>query len=197
MQPAPIPSNESDRITSLKKLKILDTPPEERFDRITKLATRVFSVPISTITLVDANREWFKSVCGLDATEGDRAVSFCGHALLEDEILIIPDAKKDPRFSDNPMVVGEPFIRFYAGAPIFSADGARIGTFCIKGHDPREFSDDEKETLKEMIREVIEDVLHENGLLIESETKSNDIFKFRVGDHIFEGKVTKIKKVSK
>lgn len=148
MQTAPIPENESERMASLRKLQILDTPPEERFDRITRLATKVFSVPISTITLVDSNREWYKSVCGLDEKEGDRAVSFCGHAMLEDEILIIPDAKKDPRFSDNPMVVGEPFIRFYAGVPLFSADGARIGTFCVKGHEPREITEEEKDILK-------------------------------------------------
>ncbi len=154
MHTAPIPDNESDRLASLKKLNILDTPPEERFDRITKLATKIFKIPISTITLVDSNREWFKSVCGLDKKEGDRAISFCGHAMLENEILIIPDAKKDPRFSDNPMVIGEPFIRFYAGVPLFSADGARVGTFCIKGHDPREFSDEEKEIIKGMAKWV-------------------------------------------
>lgn len=148
MQTAPIPENESDRLASLKKLNILDTPPEERFDRITKLATKVFNVPISTITLVDSNREWYKSVCGLDEKESDRATSFCGHAMLENEILIIPDAKKDPRFSDNPMVVGKPFIRFYVGVPLFSADGARIGTFCVKGNEPREITEEEKEVLK-------------------------------------------------
>lgn len=190
MQTAPIPSNESDRITSLKKLKILDTPPEERFDRITKLATRVFNVPISTITLVDANREWFKSVCGLDTTEGDRAISFCGHAMLEDEILIIPDAKKDPRFSDNPMVVGEPFIRFYAGAPIFSADGARIGTFCIKGHDPREFSDDEKETLKGMAKWVELEINSRNLSIALAKIKENEMemstfFRYLAGSYVY------------
>src|SRR3989344_7596530 len=147
MQTAPIPENESERIESLKKLQILDTPPEERFDLLTKLATKVFNVPISTVTLVDANREWFKSVCGLDEKEGERAISFCGHGMLADEILVIPDAKKDPRFSDNPMVVGEPFIRFYAGVPLFSEDGQRVGTFCIKGHEPREVTEEEKETL--------------------------------------------------
>ncbi|MEI6326758.1 MAG: GAF domain-containing protein [Candidatus Roizmanbacteria bacterium] len=152
MQSAPIPINELERIKSLKKLQILDTPPEERFDRITKLATKVFSVPISTLSLIDSNREWFKSVCGLSQTEGDRAISFCGHALLEEQMLIIPDAKKDPRFSDNPMVIGEPFIRFYAGVPVFSADGQRVGTFCIKGHEPREMTDDEKQTLKALAK---------------------------------------------
>jgi len=152
MQKAPIPENESERIESLKNLHILDTPPEERFDLLTKLATKVFNVPISTITLVDANREWFKSVCGLDKKEGDRAISFCGHAIFADDVLVVPDAKNDPRFSDNPMVVGEPFIRFYAGVPLFSADGQRVGTFCIKGHEPREVTEEEKEVLRVMAK---------------------------------------------
>lgn len=147
MQTAPLPANERARLRSLKKLNILDTPPEERFDRITKLATRIFNVPISTISLIDANREWFKSVRGLDQTEGERAVSFCAHALLTDEILLIPDAKKDARFFDNPMVIKKPFIRFYAGAPIMNADGHCIGVFCIKDTKPRTFSKDDKNIL--------------------------------------------------
>lgn len=148
MQQAPIPQNETKRLEALRKLDILDTPTEERFDRITRLAVKVFHVPISTITLVDENREWFKSVCGLNQREGDRAISFCGHALLSNDIFIIQDTKKDPRFSDNPMVVGKPFIRFYAGVPLFSAGGERIGSFCIKGLKPREVSEEEKEILK-------------------------------------------------
>ena len=148
MQTAPIPENESERIASLKKLQILDTPPEERFDLLTKLATKVFNVPISTITLVDANREWFKSVCGLDEKEGDRAISFCGHALVENKMLVVTDTTKDERFLDNPMVIGDPYIRFYAGVPIMSADGHRIGVFCIKDTKPRELSKDDIEILE-------------------------------------------------
>jgi GAF domain-containing protein len=148
MKKAPIPKNELQRIASLNSLGILDTPPEERFDQLTRSATKIFHVPISTLTLIDANREWFKSCQGLDQREGDRAISFCGHALVEDEILVIPDTQKDDRFADNPMVTGEPFIRFYAGVPIKSADGQRIGVFCIKDTKPREFSKDDKEILK-------------------------------------------------
>ena len=147
MKKAPIPKNESKRLASLYALRLLDTPPEERFDQLTRVAVRFFNVPISTLTLVDANREWFKSCQGLSKSEGDRAISFFGHALLEDEILIIPDTAKDPRFADNPMVVGAPYIRFYAGVPILSPDSKRIGVFCIKDIKPREFSKEDKDAL--------------------------------------------------
>ena len=109
--------------------------PKDEFKRIVSL-------------IIDAQREWFKSCQGLSNTEGDRAISFCGHALVEDEILVIPDTTKDKRFADNPMVIGEPYIRFYAGVPIMSADGARIGVFCIKDTKPQEFSQDDREILE-------------------------------------------------
>jgi len=142
---APVPENETERIESLRKLNLLDTPPEERFDRITKTATYLFQTPISTITLVDSNREWFKSCQGLPEREGERAISFCGHAMLtEKDVFIIPDASKDPRFSDNPMVTGPPYIKFYAGVPLSSADGQRVGTLCVKDHEPREDFSEEK-----------------------------------------------------
>lgn len=150
MQTAPIPANEQDRLKSLERLCLLDTPPEERFDRITRLAIHLFKVQISTITLIDLNREWFKSAQGLANKEGDRAVSFCGHALLTEDIFIIPDATKDQRFDDNPMVTHEPHIHFYAGVPIFSADGKRIGVFCIKDQKSRNLSDEETTDLKSL-----------------------------------------------
>ncbi len=150
MKQAPIPKNEKERLLSLHKLGLLDTKPEKRFDRITKTAISIFNVPISTLTLVDAKREWFKSCQGLPVKEGDRAISFCGHALLADNVFVIPDTKKDKRFFDNPMVIGKPFIRFYAGVPIFNADGQRIGVFCIKDKKPRKFSKADKEILKNL-----------------------------------------------
>lgn len=150
MQYAPIPINEKERLKSLKSLNILDTKPEERFDRITRLAIKIFSIPIATVTLVDANREWFKSCVGLPKKEGERAISFCGHAMLIDDILVIPDTTKDIRFSDNPMVIGEPYIRFYAGVPLTNADGQKIGTFCIKDHKQREFNEEDKQVLKSL-----------------------------------------------
>ena len=149
MKKAPLPKNEFKRIKSVYASDLLDTLPEERFDQLTRCATLIFHVPISTLTLIDANREWFKSCQGLSKTEGDRAISFCGHALVENEILIIKDTLKDERFADNPMVTGGPHIRFYAGVPIMSADGQRIGVFCIKNTKPREFSQEDEEEIFE------------------------------------------------
>ena len=148
MKEAPIPKDEFKRIASVYALDLLDTPPEERFGQLTRCATLIFHVPISTLTIVDATREWFKSCQGLDKTEGDRAISFCGHALVEDEILVIPDTTKDERFADNPMVTGQPHIKFYAGVPIMSVDGVRIGVFCIKDTKPREFPKEDVEILQ-------------------------------------------------
>lgn len=148
MKEAPIPENELERIAAVYKLHLLDTSAEDKFDRLTKAATQIFHVPISTLTIIDTNREWFKSCQGLLATEGERAISFCGHALVEDEILVIPDTLQDERFSDNPMVVGKPFIRFYAGVPIMSVDNKRIGVFCIKDTKPRQFSKHDEEILE-------------------------------------------------
>ena len=147
MQPAPVPENEKNRLAALHQLGILDTPPEERFDRITRTACIVFKVPISTLTLVDGMREWFKSCQGLPDREGDRAISFCGHALSAVDILVVPDTQKDERFSDNPMVAGKPHIRFYAGVPVMSADGEPVGVLCIKDTKPRTFSKDDEEVL--------------------------------------------------
>ena len=148
MQHAPIPENEHERLVSLYKLGLLDTPPEERFDRITRLATAIFRVPISTLTLINGKREWFKSCQGLSKREGDRAISFCGHALTEENILVVPDTKKDKRFFDNPMVQDVPFVRFYAGVPVKSADGNRVGVLCVKDTKPRSFSPAEEQILK-------------------------------------------------
>ncbi|MDP3964233.1 MAG: ATP-binding protein [bacterium] len=147
MKAAPIPKNEKERLGSLYQSALLDTEPEERFDRITRTATKLFDVPISTLTLIDKKREWFKSACGIDEKEGKRAISFCGHALTADEVLVIPDTKKDARFFDNPMVIGKPFIRFFAGVPILNSDGQRIGVLCIKDTKPRKFSKSKQELL--------------------------------------------------
>ena len=150
MKTAPIPKDEAQRLDSLYALRILDTSPEERFERITRLALRVFKVPISTLTMVDKDREWFKSCQGLPDREGPRAISFCGHALVEEEMLVVPDTLKDDRFKDNPMVVGEPHIRFYAGVPVIGIDGYRLGVFCIKDREPREFQPDDRKLLKDL-----------------------------------------------
>src|SRR5215207_4572101 len=112
-----MPTNESDRLDALRSLEILDTPAEERFDRITRVAAALFDVPISTVTMIDANRQWHKACVGVSGREDPRAVSFCSVAIQTPAPLIVPDAREDPRFADNPLVTGPPFIRFYAGQP--------------------------------------------------------------------------------
>lgn len=141
------PENEESRITMLRSLDILDTEPEERFDRLTRIAKRLFGVPIALVSLVDVNRQWFKSCQGLEVTEMSRDTSFCGHAILGDDIFIISDASLDDRFYDNPLVVNEPRIRFYAGVPLVISNGIKVGTLCLIDREPRILSDDDKELL--------------------------------------------------
>ncbi|WP_416759877.1 GAF domain-containing protein [Roseateles sp. So40a] len=131
MMNAPIPENEAERMQALRELLILDTPPEERFDRIVEFAAEEFSVPIALISLIDDNRQWFKARFGLAVCETDRKSSFCGHAIHVSEVMVVNDATQDPRFVDNPMVLGDPHIRFYAGAPLEVRPGVRIGTLCL------------------------------------------------------------------
>ena len=146
----PVSDNESTRLQSLQDLNILDTPAEERFDRLTRLAKRMFDVPIALVSLVDENRQWFKSSAGLDATETARDISFCGHTILQDGILLITDATKDERFADNPLVIKDPRIRFYAGCPLRHIDGSKLGTLCIIDRKPRDFDDDDLQSLKDL-----------------------------------------------
>lgn len=141
MQKSPIPENDLARVCALQGLRLLDTASEERFDCITREAVKRFSVPISTITLVDKDREWYKSAQGLNTKEGPRDISFCGHALMSQVMLIIKDTLEDPRFADNPMVKGEPFIRFYAGKSLYDhKTHLPVGVFCIKDTKPKEMS---------------------------------------------------------
>ena len=137
MQVAAIPANESTRLAALYQLLILDTRPEERFDKIAAFAAQEFEVPIAVITLVDADRQWFKAKVGTEVCETGRDVSFCAHAILHDDIMVVPDAAADARFVDNPLVTGEPHIRFYAGAPLTLASGLRLGTLCLIDRAPR------------------------------------------------------------
>ncbi|WP_288380621.1 GAF domain-containing protein [uncultured Massilia sp.] len=133
----PMPENEQERLALLHELLLLDTPPEQRLDKIVEFASTEFEVPICLISLVDTNRQWFKARVGVDVCETSRDVSFCAHALGGDAVLVIPDALLDPRFHDNPMVTGEPHIRFYAGAPLIMRDGLAIGTLCLIDTRPR------------------------------------------------------------
>lgn len=138
MKTAPLPPNEKERLAALHALLILDTPPEQRFDRITEFAASEFDAPIALISLVDENRLWLKSRVGLDVCETSRDVAFCAHALLSTDPLVVPDTLKDERFADNPLVVGMPHIRFYTGAPLVLPSGLIAGTLCIIDTKPRE-----------------------------------------------------------
>ena len=129
------PPNEAVRLQTLRSLNVLDTPPEERFDRVTRVAKRLFGVPIALVSLVDHNRQWFKSCVGLDTRETSRAISFCGHAILGDDIFVVPDTMEDDRFADNPLVSSDPHIRFYAGFPLRARNGCKLGTLCIIDRD--------------------------------------------------------------
>lgn len=135
----PLPRNEAKRLEALRSLLILDTPPEERFDRISAFAAKEFDVPIALVSLVDSDRQWFKSNFGLLECETSRDVSFCGHAILKSQTLVVPDALLDPRFFDNPLVTDPPHIRFYAGAGLRLPYGQVVGTLCIMDHKPRNF----------------------------------------------------------
>lgn len=150
MQAPALPAHEKTRLQSLRDLLILDTPPEERFDGLTAYASAMFNVPIALVSLVDDERQWFKSRCGLDATETPRDISFCGHAILQDDVMVIEDARSDARFADNPLVTGDPNIRFYAGAPILLSDGTVPGTVCIIDRRPRQLDAWERDHLREL-----------------------------------------------
>lgn len=142
--------DEQARLETLRSLSILDTPPEERFDRLTRMAKRLFGVPIALVSLVDENRQWFKSCFGLSVSETSRDISFCGHAILGNDLFIISDAIEDERFADNPLVLNDPFIRFYAGCPLSAPNGRKLGTLCIIDRQPRHFGKEDLEALKDL-----------------------------------------------
>lgn len=136
---APIPANEVDRLAALRALLVLDTEPEARFDRITHFARTEFNVPIALVSLVDEDRQWFKSNAGLEGTqETPRDIAFCAHAILEPDTLVVPDTLVDERFKDNPLVTGPTAFRFYAGAPLTLPGGEAVGTLCILDTKPRD-----------------------------------------------------------
>ncbi|MEM9694328.1 MAG: GAF domain-containing protein [Myxococcota bacterium] len=137
MKAAPIPDNEAARIAALHALELLDTDPDERFDRVTRAARTLLGVPMALVSLIDSDRQWFKSKCGLDADQTGRDVSFCGHVVANNQLLVVPDARLDDRFATNPLVTGPPHVRFYAGHPVWSEDGLPLGTLCVIDVQPR------------------------------------------------------------
>ena len=160
---APLAPDEDARLRALQELGMLDTAPEERFDRLTRLAQDMFHAPIALVTLVDEDRQWFKSNQGLGVGETTRDVAFCAHAILDDQVFVIPDAKADPRFADNPLVTGDPDIRFYAGAPLSTSDGHAVGTLCVIDTEPRDWTDEQSRALRDLAN-VVEEELNQTRL---------------------------------
>lgn len=167
MQKPALPPAEDRRVQTLRELLILDTLPEERFDAVTAYAAFTFKVDISLVTLVDSRRQWFKSAFGLDVCETSREVSFCAHVILQDEIYEIPDAKEDQAFFDNPLVTGEPFIRFYAGYPLTMDNGEHVGTLCLIDRAPKRLSGWEREHLVILARMVAAELQGRPGSSVE------------------------------
>lgn len=154
MECAEIPLDEPRRLDALYALNILDTAAEERFDRVTRLVRRTFKAPIALVTLVDAERQWFKSREGLDISETSRDISFCAHVVHSGEALVVPDTCRDSRFADNPLVTAEPHIRFYAGCPLHSSEGYCLGTLCLMDTEPRTFEGEELVCLTDLAKLV-------------------------------------------
>ena len=152
----PMPSNEAGRLRTLQLYKVLDTGAEKAIDDLTRLAARICGTPIALISLIDKDRQWFKSNVGLeDATETPRDIAFCAHAILDDRLFVVDDATQDGRFADNPLVTSAPSIRFYAGAPLTMADGHALGTLCVIDRQPRHLTHEQREALETLRHAVV------------------------------------------
>lgn len=158
-----VPENEEERLKSLYLADLLDTRDDERFDRLTRLARKIFQVPVVLISLLDRERQWLLACEGLGIRETPRNISFCGHAILQDGAFIVNDATTDDRFHDNPLVTGEPYIRFYAGYPVHLPSGDVAGTLCLIHTQPRPFSDDDIASLKDLAF-IVEDEFQVIGM---------------------------------
>ena len=152
---APIPQDEEARLERLRQYQVLDTAAEQAFDDITKMAADVCQTPVSLLTFVDRNRQWFKSNIGLSAKETSRDIAFCAHAILQPDLFVVPDALADERFAKNPLVTHDPNIRFYAGMPLVTEDGHAVGTLCVLDRVPRELTQDQLTKIKVLAKSVL------------------------------------------
>jgi diguanylate cyclase (GGDEF)-like protein len=170
------PENESARLAALHRYEILDTPPEEAFDDLVRIASAVCGMPMASISLIDHERQWFKARLGLTSNESERDSAFCAHAILEpDRVMVVPDALDDLRFHDNPLVLGQPHIRFYAGAPLVDAEGMALGTLCVLDHEPRELTTHQREALDALSRQVSKLLeLHRTSRALQLQLKDRD-----------------------
>ena len=150
-----VPPTEARRLKVLWQYEVLDTVPEEVFDDLTELAGAICEAPMALISLVDASRQWFKARVGFDVSETSRDVSFCAHAILQPDLFVVTDASKDERFKNSPLVVADPKIRFYAGAPLITPDGHALGTLCVLDTEPRELTPTQKKALRVLARLVV------------------------------------------
>jgi two-component system NtrC family sensor kinase len=155
MNNTPVPPNEARRLKVLWQYEVLDTVPEEVFDDLAELAGAICAAPIALISLVDETRQWFKARVGMTSSETSRDVSFCAHAIMQPDLFIVPDATKDARFRHNPLVVTDPKIRFYAGAPLITPDGHALGTLCVLDKEARELTESQKKALRVLARLVV------------------------------------------
>jgi two-component system, cell cycle sensor histidine kinase and response regulator CckA len=152
---APLKKNEARRLKVLWQYDVLDTVPEEVFDDLTELAARICEAPIALISLIDEDRQWFKAKIGVTVNETSRDISFCSHAIKQEDLFIIPDATQDARFANNPLVTSDPKIRFYAGAPLITPDGYALGSLCVIDKVPRELRPEQKQALRVLARHVM------------------------------------------
>lgn len=155
----PVPENEAERLNTLRGYGILDTHPEDAFDDLTRLAGSICGAPIALISLVDEDRQWFKSKIGMEACQTARRDAFCAHTIISAELFVVPDASLDPRFTANPLVVGDLHIRFYAGAPLTAPNGHNLGALCVMDHVPRQLTPEQLESLRILSRQVIAQVI--------------------------------------
>jgi len=156
MMTPPLPSEEASRLEALRQYRVLDTPPEQAYDDIARLAGYICGTPIALVSLVDEARQWFKARVGLSARETAREHAFCAHAILRRDLMVVEDASHDDRFADNPLVTGDPHIRFYAAAPLVNPAGHALGTLCVIDREPHHLSASQEEALQALARVVMQ-----------------------------------------